>query len=414
MEQGSIEELLQKAEKLRSELGGSQDMPRIERNLKQLEAVGKELWSRTAYNTSRDSCDIRASVLLGSKGYDLQKVSQHLESLSTNKKLPIIEHPKDSYDVQSFLKYERENAVLSVIEEVKKSTFELVDNNYWDYMNKDWNEYKSKLLNLFVNAEEFEQSAIVDNRNLDETLKRLNASIRTPQQIGKSIDEHELHDIECIINQILTDKNRTNYDEDVNFIYNLRDHHNRTIELLNSHLGSLVAERKVEGSKRERIELFTIKLAEKLCNEGNTAEKETIGVFYLLLDLMTFFDYYHSKLYNDALDTIVRLNILPFRNVDIKLKINQFAQLSEEIRRNIPEILIATMNILYHQYKEARANASQPISKFGLINENSNEEKLCNEIRQKGKTLITYAGMVNYRMPGDTSAKLVQLEVLMN
>lgn len=64
----SISELLQKAEKLRSELGSNNEMPRIERNLKQLEAVGKELWSRTAYNNSRDSCDIRASVLLGSKG----------------------------------------------------------------------------------------------------------------------------------------------------------------------------------------------------------------------------------------------------------------------------------------------------------------------------------------------------------
>ena len=66
----NIDELLQKAEKLRSELGGN-GMPRIERNLKQLEAVGKELWSRTAYNTSRDSCDIRASILLGSKGSKL-------------------------------------------------------------------------------------------------------------------------------------------------------------------------------------------------------------------------------------------------------------------------------------------------------------------------------------------------------
>ena len=64
----SIDELLQKAEKLRSELGANNEMPRIDRNLKQLEAVGKELWSRTAYSTSRDSCDIRASVLLGSKG----------------------------------------------------------------------------------------------------------------------------------------------------------------------------------------------------------------------------------------------------------------------------------------------------------------------------------------------------------
>lgn len=168
-------------------------------------------------------------------------------------------------------------------------------------MNRDWDEYKSKLLNAFVYEDEFEQSAIIDNRNLDEKLRQMSESIRTPQQ-DKSGTSSELHDIECIVNQIVIDKNRTDYDEDVEFIYNLRDYHNRTIELLNDHLGSIVAERKAEGSKRERLELFTLKLAERLCNEGNTADKETIGVFYLLLDLMTFFDYYHSKLYNDALD----------------------------------------------------------------------------------------------------------------
>lgn len=122
----------------------------------------------------------------------------------------------------------------------------------------------------------------------------------------------------------------------------------------------------------------------------------------------------HLILSHSLPQTIATLNILPFRSVDIKLKINQFAQFSEEIRRNIPEILIATMTILYEQYKEARATVAQPLSKFGLINENSNEEKICNEIRQKAKTLITFAGMVNYRMPGNTSAKIVQLETLIH
>ena len=212
--------------------------------------------------------------------------------------MPIIEHARDSYDLQNFLKNERENAVLSVIEEVKKSTFELVDNNYWEYMTKDWNEYKSKLLNAFAYADDdFEKSAIVDNRNLEERLKQLSETIKPNQSTGI-----ELNDIECIINQVAIDKNRLDFDEDIEFIYNLTDYHNRTIELLNNQLGSIVAESKSEGSKRERIELFTLKLAERFCNEGNSADKETIGIFYLLLDLMTFFDYYHKKMYNDALD----------------------------------------------------------------------------------------------------------------
>ena len=36
--------------------------------------------------------------------------------------------------------------------------------------------------------------------------------------------------------------------------------------------------------------------------------------------------------------------------------------------------------------------------------------KLCIELREKAKSLITFAGMVPYRMPGDVNAKLIQLE----
>ena len=34
--------------------------------------------------------------------------------------------------------------------------------------------------------------------------------------------------------------------------------------------------------------------------------------------------------------------------------------------------------------------------------------------REMAKSIITFAGMIPYRMPGDTNARLVQTEVLMN
>jgi len=48
------------------------------------------------------------------------------------------------------------------------------------------------------------------------------------------------------------------------------------------------------------------------------------------------------------------LKILPFRNADIDMKVNQLNQYAEEVRRNIPDLLLATMNILYSQYKEIK------------------------------------------------------------
>ena len=61
-----------------------------------------------------------SSLLLGSKGYDIQKVSQKLESLSAAKTFEPLEPVRDT-DIQGFLKNERENALLSAIEQTRKN-----------------------------------------------------------------------------------------------------------------------------------------------------------------------------------------------------------------------------------------------------------------------------------------------------
>lgn len=37
-----------------------------------------------------------------------------------------------------------------------------------------------------------------------------------------------------------------------------------------------------------------------------------------------------------------------------------------------------------------------------------------NYLRSQARALIMFAGMLPYRLPGDTNARLVQIEVLMN
>ena len=60
------------------------------------------------------------SLLLGSRGYDIQKVSQKLESLSAAKTFEPLEPVRDT-DIQGFLKNERENALLAAIEQARKT-----------------------------------------------------------------------------------------------------------------------------------------------------------------------------------------------------------------------------------------------------------------------------------------------------
>lgn len=59
-------------------------------------------------------------ILLGSKGIDLTKISQKLEALNTRKTFEPLDPIADT-DVQKYLKNERENAILSIIEEVHKN-----------------------------------------------------------------------------------------------------------------------------------------------------------------------------------------------------------------------------------------------------------------------------------------------------
>jgi nuclear pore complex protein Nup93 len=153
METTSFDDLLYKAEQLTAEIDGESELPRVERNLRQLLEAGEQLWTRTATSVSRETSDVRASVLLGTKGYDLQKVSQQLDSLSSAKKLTPIEAIAET-DIKGFLKSQRENAIMKIIDDVKKSTTDKTDKLYLDNLHREWDEQKLKILNALVGPEE--------------------------------------------------------------------------------------------------------------------------------------------------------------------------------------------------------------------------------------------------------------------
>lgn len=59
-------------------------------------------------------------LLFGAKGIDLQQISQKLETLSSKRTFEPLQPIADS-DIESFLRNERENAILSLIDEVNKN-----------------------------------------------------------------------------------------------------------------------------------------------------------------------------------------------------------------------------------------------------------------------------------------------------
>lgn len=86
---------------------------------------------------------------MGSKGIELPKISQKLESLSARKTFEPLDPIADT-DIQGFLRNEKETAILSVIEEVHKNSYLTAQNQKWEHIIGDWKQEKIKLMNALI------------------------------------------------------------------------------------------------------------------------------------------------------------------------------------------------------------------------------------------------------------------------
>ncbi|MEQ2204877.1 hypothetical protein XENOCAPTIV_020271 [Xenoophorus captivus] len=65
--------------------------------------------------------------------------------------------------------------------------------------------------------------------------------------------------------------------------------------------------------------------------EGTAAEKSINSTFYLLLDLMTFFDEYHAGHVDRAYDVMERLKLLPLSQESVEERVAAFRSFSDEV-----------------------------------------------------------------------------------
>uniref|UniRef100_A0A3Q3VPM4 Nuclear pore complex protein Nup93 n=1 Tax=Mola mola TaxID=94237 RepID=A0A3Q3VPM4_MOLML len=146
-------ELLQQAEQLAAETEAVSELPHVERNLQEIQQAGERLRSRTLTRTSQDAADVKASILLGSRGLDIFHISQRLESLSAATTFEPLEPVKDT-DIQGFLKNERDNALLSAIEESRRRTLLLAEEYHRESMLVQWEQVKQRVLHTLLGAGE--------------------------------------------------------------------------------------------------------------------------------------------------------------------------------------------------------------------------------------------------------------------
>jgi len=205
-------------------------------------------------------------------------------------------------------------------------------------------------------------------------------------------------DTGAIIELVARDSEERGLLEDAVRLYDLASKHQRVIELLNTLLSQVISAPAVAESRRDRLQRQAVAIAKRYREQGLVESRDSAATLFLLLDLATFFDLYHANKIQECLDTMARLKLLPSTQQEIDLRVSSFRVLGDEIRRNLPDILVGTMTSVHQVYSTMRSREGAAVER----------------LREQARSIITYAGMIPYRLPGDTNARLVQMEVSMH
>ncbi|KAF0314261.1 Nuclear pore complex protein Nup93 [Amphibalanus amphitrite] len=208
-----------------------------------------------------------------------------------------------------------------------------------------------------------------------------------------ALDRYDNFDARPVIERVAEECESRGQLEDAVQLYDLADKHDKVLELLNRLLSQLVSS--TDTARRERLQGTAIGIARRFKEHGHRGSAESAGTLYLLLDLMSFFDLYRLRRIDEALEVLRRLRLVPLQQNELEMRLAEFGRLQEEVRRCMPDVLLAAMTLL-HSAQRGEAGMAPT------------------ELRQTARLLITFAGSLPYRLPGDTHARLVQMEVLMN
>uniref|UniRef100_A0A7M4E2B2 Nuclear pore complex protein Nup93 n=1 Tax=Crocodylus porosus TaxID=8502 RepID=A0A7M4E2B2_CROPO len=221
------------------------------------------------------------------------------------------------------------------------------------------NEKDSQGENMFLRCV---SELVIESREFDMILGKVeNDGSRKPGVIDKFTSDTKL-----IINKVASVAENKGLFEEAAKLYDLAKNPDKVLELMNKLLSPMVPQISSPQSNKERLKNMAHSIAERYKAQGISAKKSVDSTFYLLLDLITFFDEYHAGHIDRAFDIIERLKLVPLSQDCVEERVAAFRNFTDE------------------------------------------------QLRSQARALITFAGMIPYRTSGDTNARLVQMEVLMN
>lgn len=127
-----------------------------------------------------------------------------------------------------------------------------------------------------------------------------------------------------------------------------------------------------------------------------------LKTFNILVRLTTFFDEFRLENYQGALEIISNMNLIPTKREEIEDKVVSFHNLSDSIKRNFPDILLATVHSCYALYIQLNQEKMD-----------DSKKQFFDNLKLHVQSLVSFAGMLQYRMPQDVHIELAKIEANM-
>eukprot|EP00698_Gefionella_okellyi_P023163 TRINITY_DN7825_c0_g1_i1.p1 TRINITY_DN7825_c0_g1~~TRINITY_DN7825_c0_g1_i1.p1 ORF type:complete len:836 (-),score=197.95 TRINITY_DN7825_c0_g1_i1:20-2527(-) len=187
-------------------------------------------------------------------------------------------------------------------------------------------------------------------------------------------------------------------------LYDLAEEYDDVVGLLVKQLSQVVA---TPSSQRNELKSLATDVSNIYRDTGafqKLRDPQLASTFELILNLLTFFDLYNSSHFDEALNLIAALNLIPLDMSSVDTKAEAAVRMTDPVTRNLGSILLATMQCIYHQFTQLRSHS--------LVFDAQRESAL-SQLKDKSHALVAFAGMLQYRLPGDTVARLIRSDVML-
>ncbi|KAK1945172.1 Nuclear pore complex protein Nup93 [Phytophthora citrophthora] len=124
--------------------------------------------------------------------------------------------------------------------------------------------------------------------------------------------------------------------------------------------------------------------------------------FQTLLNISIFLEIFEKQQYEDAIGFVDELEVVPTQNSNnLSLCVDRFLAFDESVRQNFHILLLGYMECLVRDADRLKTQVSGEIRRAGVAS-----------LREKAELLVTFAGMIKFRLPSGTNERLNRMEAM--